>query len=360
MRDRASVNGVALRTLGVVYPHIVDVGCFAHALNLAGDRFQIPTLIPFINAWNSLFVYSAKARLCWKEMSGVRMPSYCPTRWWSKWEVMKAILVTFGDVENFLAKHHDLSPTITNKLRKMLSDVSEKSKLKLELAAVVDAGEPIVKATYLLEGDGPLALQAYELITTVISSIDTANFPNLTALTAQLSGGVSTAQQQLIAYGRTAVEPGLQYILKIFSEVLKPALLVFKACRLFNPHKMQHLKPDSSALDELLHIPFMNSTIISNLKIELPSYLAKCADISADVCPLVWWRSNASELPHWSSATANIVLIQPTSAASERVFSLLNNFSDKQSTALVDYIEVSLMLQFNNKELVMDGELRRF
>lgn len=72
-------------------------------------------------------------------MVSVHMPSYCPTRWWSKWEVMKALLVAFGDVEDFLVKHHDISPTITSTLRKMLVDVNEKSKLKLELAAVVDA-----------------------------------------------------------------------------------------------------------------------------------------------------------------------------------------------------------------------------
>ena len=33
------------------------------------------------------------------------------------------------------------------------------SLLKIELVAAVDAGEPFVKATYNLEGDGPLALK---------------------------------------------------------------------------------------------------------------------------------------------------------------------------------------------------------
>lgn len=60
------------------------------------------------------------ARLCWKEMVGVRMPSCCPTCWWNKWEVMKALLVAFGDDEDFLVKHHDISSTTTSKLRKML------------------------------------------------------------------------------------------------------------------------------------------------------------------------------------------------------------------------------------------------
>ena len=30
MRDRASVNDVTLRTLTVVYPGVLDVGCFSH------------------------------------------------------------------------------------------------------------------------------------------------------------------------------------------------------------------------------------------------------------------------------------------------------------------------------------------
>lgn len=33
MRDRAASNGVAIRTIKVVYPGIVDVGCFSHTLD---------------------------------------------------------------------------------------------------------------------------------------------------------------------------------------------------------------------------------------------------------------------------------------------------------------------------------------
>ena len=111
MRDRCSVNNVALRTLKVVYPNLVDVGCFAHTFNLAGERFKIPTLLQFINGWNSIFAHSAKARLCWKEQCDISMPSYCPTRWWSKWEVMKVVMVMFGDVELFLTTHDDIVST---------------------------------------------------------------------------------------------------------------------------------------------------------------------------------------------------------------------------------------------------------
>ena len=41
-----------------------------------------------------------------------------------------------------------------------------------------DFGEPFVKATYNLEGDGPLALNAYEEITKLNAVISTQHFPN--------------------------------------------------------------------------------------------------------------------------------------------------------------------------------------
>ena len=48
-----------------------------------------------------------------------------------------------------------------------------------------------------------------------------------------------------------------------------------------------------------------------------------------------------------------IILIQPSSAAAERVFSLLKaSFNERQDGSLQDYIESSLMLQYNKREVV--------
>jgi hypothetical protein len=100
--------------------------------------------------------------------------------------------------------------------------------LKLELAAVVDAGESLVKKTYILEGDGPIAFQAYELISTVIASIETANFPSLVAVARQKSDGMANCQAQLVPYGRSCVQPGLQYLLKNFQKPLNQSLILLK------------------------------------------------------------------------------------------------------------------------------------
>ena len=143
---------------------------------------------------------------------------------------------------------------------------------------------------------------------------------------------------------------GFDYIVHIFSTTLKDAVTAFKGARLFSPHKVQEIQPSASSVDSLTVFPFFDQLKLSDLKAEheLPAYLAKSMDIAPTVCPLQWWRTNASELPHWSTAAQKVVLLQPSSAASERVFSLLNNcFSKRQDSSLSDYVEALFMLQYN-------------
>ena len=47
MRDGASVNGAAIRFIKVVYPYLVDISCYSHALNRVGDHFEAPHLAEF-------------------------------------------------------------------------------------------------------------------------------------------------------------------------------------------------------------------------------------------------------------------------------------------------------------------------
>ena len=54
---------------------------------------------------------------------------------------------------------------------------------------------------------------------------------------------------------------------------------------------------------------------------------------------------NAPELPNWAEfeAAQKVLLIQPLSAASKHVFSLLKaTFCEQQDSALQDYLESSL------------------
>ena len=190
MRDRARVNDVAMRTISVIYNNMMDVKCFSHTLDRVGDKMTTPISDDFIKGWISLFTHSPKARLAWKTQTGLSIPSYSATRWWSKFEVIQQVHNAFGDVSQFL-DNSDLPSVTTSKLLRILKDQPTCRKLKLEIAITVDSMKPFVKATYLLEGDGPLALVAYQHLSLLYNHIATEHYPNVSALAQQLAGGKS-------------------------------------------------------------------------------------------------------------------------------------------------------------------------
>ena len=107
----------------------------------------------------------------------------------------------------------------------------------------------------------------------------------------------------------------------------------------------------SLELESLRTFTFLNSTpVIDELKAELPRFLAAAEDVSHQVNVVEWWHSHELELPSWSKAFRQILLVQPSSAAAERVFSILTNtFSSQQESSLEDYIQLSVMLQYNHR-----------
>jgi len=87
---------------------------------------------------------------------------------------------------------------------------------------------------------------------------------------------------------------------------------------------------------------------LSALKEEYPLYVAATEDISSACDTLTFWKQYASNFPKWKEAAAKVLLLQPSSAAVEHVFSLLkNSFGDQQLKSLEDYVEASLVIQYN-------------
>ena len=82
--------------------------------------------------------------------------------------------------------------------------------------------------------------------------------------------------------------------------------------------------PSAGDLDDLQVLPFFSSAIIADLKKELSTYLAAANGTSVDAEKL-WWKNHAVQLPFWSTGCRAILLLQPSSAAAEQVFSLLSN-----------------------------------
>ena len=262
------------------------------------------------------------------------------------------MLDSFADIEQFLhICPHDLAPATVAKLKEVLNDQTKSALLKLELAITIDAGEQFVKSTYALEGDGPLVFCTYEEINKVSVAMTTAYYPNTRSVARQLSRGNATTEQQLMDYAVACVQPGYAYFRSKFEGTgeLNPLVQFFKAARVFSPINMCDMQPSTAMVDSLAAFPiFSDSTLQCNLKAELPAYVAAVEDVSPEVDNLGWWKRHESQLPHLASACRTALLVQPSSAAVERVFSLLtNSFNCRQRHCLEDCIEASVMLQYN-------------
>ena len=211
MRDRASVNNVAMCTLCVFYPLTIDIVCFSHTFNHVGENFVTPILAEFTSCWINACSHSYKTKMLWRYLTGSSMPSYSNTKWWSRWEVQKVMMVRFSDMQTLLVDNENVGLMSRQKLLYIFTDNQKHFLLQLELAVTIDYGEPFVKACYQLEGDGPLALTCYEVINRVSASIHAAHTPNVNAVVQRLSGTNTTLSVQLCDYARTCVQPGLGY-----------------------------------------------------------------------------------------------------------------------------------------------------
>ena len=111
---------------------------------------------------------------------------------------------------------------------------------------------------------------------------------------------------------------------------------------------MSELKPTSSDLSSLSAFPCFDSEAIKGMKSELPTYLAAAEGVAQQFDPSEWWKYHSADIPMWARSFRKIALIHPSSAAAERVFSLLqSSFGKQQEQALEDYIQLSVMMQYN-------------
>ena len=117
----------------------------------------------------------------------------------------------FEDILTFLT-NDELPPTTTRKLLAIVNDVTSLRKLKIELAVTVDSMEPFVKATYALEGDGPLVLYAYQKLSSLYAHITLAHHPNVLAVADHLAQGNPSHKTQLMNYANTCYPPGIQLL----------------------------------------------------------------------------------------------------------------------------------------------------
>ena len=67
--------------------------------------------------------------------------------------------------------------------------------------------EPFVKATYKLEGDGSLSLEAYQQLSILFASVSTQHYPSVAAVAKAEANGNTSHEQQLLDYLKARVQP---------------------------------------------------------------------------------------------------------------------------------------------------------
>ena len=153
--------------------------------------------------------------------------------------------------------------------------------LKLELAATIDVGEHFVKATYFLEGDGPLVFACYEKLSAVSQLCQAPCFLNVRAIVTAISE--EDPCQNVTALERSAkacFEPAITWFLRKFNVDLYDVVVAYKTARIFCLGRIQWLKPTNALVESLSAFPFLDSnTTIDGLRAELPAYLAAAEDV---------------------------------------------------------------------------------
>lgn len=142
-------------------------------------------------------------------------------------------------------------------------------------------------------------------------------------------------------------------VLRKFNVDLLDAVAAFKAVRVMCPVIVCWLRPTQATVEALRIFPFLYSDgTFNSLVRELPQYMTASQDlvIECEEKKVKWWQLLEEQLPYWSSAVKKVLLLQPSSVAAERVFSILSaSFNDRQDHVLSDYLQASVMLQYNKR-----------
>ena len=88
-RDRASVNGAAIRIMGVApYPNAADMNCLSHFLNGTGEHFATPHADEWLQLFTAVFTNSTAALFSLRAVVPAARVSYSRTRWMSAFDVL--------------------------------------------------------------------------------------------------------------------------------------------------------------------------------------------------------------------------------------------------------------------------------
>lgn len=164
-RDRATNNDKASETMAGYFHSGNDIFCVAHFLDRSHEYVATPAVDEFWPLWSEL-LGSPKARHIFKAVAKFAPKTYSPTRFWSRFECiiqLKPVLLT--KVPEYVAalKAEKCCEKTQKKLEAIVGNPRKFKQLQTDFV-VVGMLEPVVQATYAVEGDVQSIFVAFDLI----------------------------------------------------------------------------------------------------------------------------------------------------------------------------------------------------
>ena len=275
-------------------------------------------------------------------------------KWFAEFEMIRQIFLYFPQVTQVINNEG----CFCEKWRTVLRQIIDQKliELRMQIALFLDLCHPLYELCYVSEGDGIIAPFVYtdlEIAAFVCNSFETVPLtPLLTQTLDFLHSMMSEEEKQTVYKSYTCLaEPIITEFKTQFEGKHKEQTNLWKFCAIFDPSYAKRM-----TLLELQHnielIPKSISALKGKLLSSIEIYKGHAESHGEYSTLLQFWNVKKLFLPVWYEAVQFVALLQPSSAAAERVFaSLRSKFGKGQESTLEDYKSTSIMLSFNLREI---------
>jgi hypothetical protein len=348
-----------------------------------------------------------KASTYWERVFNIKWRNPGNTRWWSRFEIILFLHCNWNEFIRFITTAETIGEVTGNKigrLKAVIDDPGLCAFLKLEVAVVSIVCKKLIQMTYVLEGDGPCSLIAYDCLFTGYNHLnDNVDDPGSFSETfddgniQRLREHMESCRDALVAieYGdglaadiidgniKTFVHLMVQSMLNYYKSVifnadsngesdatLQADIQLYDLCKSANPLAMRGAGRNFDNIrPAILALGRFSENEIDGMEREWKQYIRMCNALEVEANDSKWthimnrasmfWKYNWPQLPNLKLLALYCFTIITSSAAAERVFSLLKHtLSLSQMQAMLeDLSEVEVMAQYNKKQIGTPNEL---
>lgn len=403
VRDLKTPGETTVTVFPPQFSYAVGVKCLSHTTNRAAadytsggvtrNRLNGPHVSKFLSDCQGLFHGSSKtANAAWLRYADSAFPSKSPTRWFSAESCAEYILPrlikdtqSIKSLRRFFKECKDElgngthATSLYNTFVKEAPGYSARklAYIMMEIALSVDVSKVFREATYIFEGDGPIALIGKDIIDRVDMDINTywegMEYGNVLEAIERMEKGVDGVPMFPDEYppvpGRTVATAWKNYC----RDISRPAIEYFRenvlnhgsnylleAAALANPNFMRRSvlsavevrKKLQPLVDKLIthdHFQCLMQQFSSYKLVAMDENWSSMTTVETLTKIIEYWK-NHHRAPAWQKFAHLCYLIQTSSACVERAFSMLKYiYTDQKTKQLADATEGSLMLRYNRR-----------